>query len=182
MSSQKTNAHAPAHPTAETAAAAQATETASRTVLLLAPLMLGALAYGVLGSVVVPALPLFEHTLSTSETGATWILTSYFLAAAGATAVLGRLGDLFGKRRTLLITLAVLSVGTLISALSNSLAPELIGRASGSSRRSLPPVRVVGRRRRTPAVPTARRCGRPGCTCFHWPSDTWRCSTLTPAT
>ncbi|WP_406636664.1 MFS transporter [Amycolatopsis sp. WGS_07] len=97
--------------------------------LVLAPLMLGALTYGVLGSVVVPALPLLQRDLHTNETGATWLLTAYFLAAAAATAVVGRLGDLFGKRRMLLIVLCVMAVGQLVCAVSDSLAPEIAGRA-----------------------------------------------------
>ncbi|MFG1796749.1 MFS transporter [Nocardia sp. NPDC049149] len=97
--------------------------------LVLAPLMLGALAYGVLGSVVVPALPLLQRDLHTSENGITWLLTAYFLAAAAATAVIGRLGDMFGKRRMLLLVLAVMAAGGLVCAVSNSLAPEIAGRA-----------------------------------------------------
>jgi len=37
--------------------------------MILAPLMLGTLAYGVLGTIIVPALPFFEGVLHTSETG-----------------------------------------------------------------------------------------------------------------
>jgi AraC-like DNA-binding protein len=83
--------------------------------------MLGSFAYGVLGVVMVPALPLFESVLHTNETGATWLLTAFFHSAAGSTAILGRLGDMYGKRRVLLITLAILAAGTLISAVSSSL-------------------------------------------------------------
>ena len=102
-----------------------ATETNVR--LILAPLMLGTLAYGVLGTIIVPALPLFERVLHTSETGVTWLITGYLLGAAAATAVLGRMGDLFGKRRMLMATLAVLAVGTLISAVSDSIGWEIVG-------------------------------------------------------
>jgi len=101
----------------------------ANTLLVLGSLMLGAFAYGVLGVVMVPALPLFQADLSTNETGVTWLLTAFFLSAAGSTAVLGRLGDMYGKRRMLLLTLATLAVGSLISAVSSSLAPEIVGRA-----------------------------------------------------
>ncbi|MFF2554979.1 MFS transporter [Nocardia sp. NPDC058058] len=96
---------------------------------VLVPLMLGTLTYGVLGSVVVPALPLLQRDLHTNENGATWLLTAYFLAAAAATAVIGRLGDMFGKRRMLLIVLAVMAAGGLVCAVSNSLGLEIAGRA-----------------------------------------------------
>ncbi|MYW90926.1 MFS transporter [Amycolatopsis rubida] len=107
--------------------------------LVLAPLMLGALTYGVLGAVVVPALPLLQRDLHTNENGATWLLTAYFLAAAAATAVVGRLGDMVGKRRMLLIVLSVMAAGQLVCATADSLAPEspdvrCRGSRAGSSR------------------------------------------------
>src|SRR5271155_2852925 len=102
------------------------TETNAR--LILAPLMLGTLAYGVLGTIIVPALPFFEGTLHTSETGVTWLITAYLLGAAAATAVLGRLGDMFGKRRMLMITLVVLAIGTIISAVTDSIGWQIVGR------------------------------------------------------
>lgn len=97
--------------------------------LVLVSLMLGAFAYGVLAAVMLPALPFFETELRTDGTGVTWLLTAFFLSAAGSTAILGRLGDMYGKRRMLLVTLAILAVGTLISAASSSVAPEIVGRA-----------------------------------------------------
>ncbi|MCK9924170.1 MFS transporter [Frankia sp. AgPm24] len=123
--------------------------------LILTPLLLGALAYGVLGTVIVPALPLFQRELHTSENGATWLLTAYFLSAAASTAVLGRLGDMFGKRRMLLVTLGILICGTLVSAMSDSLTGQITGRtlqgvagglfplAFGIIRDEFPPERVA---------------------------------------
>ena len=90
--------------------------------------MLGTLAYGVLGTIIVPALPFFEGVLHTSETGVTWLITAYLLGAAAATAVLGRLGDMFGKRRMLMITLVVLAIGTFISAVTDSIGWQIVGR------------------------------------------------------
>jgi len=51
------------------------------------------------------------------------LLTGYLLSAAVATPILGRLGDLFGKRRILLLALGGLAVGSLVSALATSLPP-----------------------------------------------------------
>jgi MFS family permease len=110
-------------------AAPEAAAPEIRTRLILGSLMLGSFAYGVLAAVMVPALPFFESVLHASETGVTWLLTAFFLSAAGSTAIIGRLGDMYGKRRVLLCTLAILAVGTLISAVSGSLAPEIAGRA-----------------------------------------------------
>jgi EmrB/QacA subfamily drug resistance transporter len=90
--------------------------------VILAVLLVAGLAYAVLSSAVIPALPTIQHHLHTSETGATWILTAFLLSASVGTAIIGRLGDMYGKERLLLWTLLVLAVGTLLAAVSDSLA------------------------------------------------------------
>jgi MFS family permease len=91
-------------------------------------LALGGLAYAMLSSLVIPALPTLERELHTTETGVTWLLTGYLLAASVGTAIIGRLGDMYGKEKMLIWTLAILAVGTLGSALSSSLAPMIASR------------------------------------------------------
>src|SRR6202034_191243 len=59
----------------------------------------------------------------------TWVRLSYLLAASVGTSILGRLGDMFGKERVLVWTLAVLAVGTLLAAVAQSLAVVVIARA-----------------------------------------------------
>src|SRR6266849_6037403 len=88
----------------------------------LAVLSMAGLAYAVLSSAVVPALPTIQHSLHTTETGVTWLLTGYLLSASVGTAILGRLGDMYGKERVLLWTLVLLAAGTLLAALAHSLA------------------------------------------------------------
>src|SRR5579859_6575518 len=90
--------------------------------VILAVLLVAGLAYAVLSSAVIPALPTIQQHLHTSETGATWILTAFLLSASVGTAIIGRLGDMYGKERLLLWTLLVLAVGTLLAAVSDSLA------------------------------------------------------------
>ncbi len=93
---------------------------------LLAVLALGGAAYAMLQSLVVPALPTLEHDLHTTPTGVTWIFTAYLLAASVATPIAGRIGDMFGKKRTLVVVLAGLAAGTLVAALATTL-PVMIG-------------------------------------------------------
>ncbi|MEH0630788.1 MFS transporter [Streptomyces stelliscabiei] len=50
------------------------------------------------------------------------------LAAAVATPVVGRLGDMFGKRRMLLLSIVLLVSGSVVCALADSLVPMIIGR------------------------------------------------------
>jgi MFS family permease len=96
--------------------------------LILAVLSLGGLAYAMLSSAVLPALPTFQHALHASVTAVTWLLTAYLLAASVGTAILGRLGDMYGKEKILMWTLLVLAAGTLLSAVSSSLALIVVGR------------------------------------------------------
>jgi EmrB/QacA subfamily drug resistance transporter len=95
----------------------------------LAVLSLGALSYALLQTMVAPALPEIQHELGATPTTATWVLTVYLLSASVATPILGRLGDMFGKERMLVVVLGLFGVGSLIAALSNSLALLIAGRA-----------------------------------------------------
>ena len=94
----------------------------------LAILAVAGLAYSVLSSAVVPALPTIQHDLGASETGITWLLTGYLLSASVGTAILGRLGDIYGKERVLVWTLVVLGGGTLLAAVSHSLGVLIVAR------------------------------------------------------
>jgi MFS family permease len=96
--------------------------------LILAVLSLGGIAYAMLSSSVVPALPTMQRALHTSETDITWLLTAYLLSASVGTAIIGRLGDMYGKERLLLYTLVVLAGGTLLAAVSSSLIVIIIAR------------------------------------------------------
>jgi MFS family permease len=96
--------------------------------LILAVLALGGLAYAMLSSSVVPALPTMQRALHTNETDITWLLTAYLLSASVGTAILGRLGDMYGKERMLLWTLVILAAGTLLAAVSSSLGLIIVGR------------------------------------------------------
>src|SRR6476661_6865201 len=94
----------------------------------LAVLSIAGLAFAMLSSAVVPALPTIQRDLHTSENGVAWVLTAYLLSASVGTAIIGRLGDMYGKEHLLVWTLAVLSAGTLLAALSNTLVVLIIAR------------------------------------------------------
>src|SRR5271165_5388229 len=96
--------------------------------LILAVLSLAGIAYAMLSSSVVPALPTIQRALGVSETEITWLLTAYLLSASVGTAIIGRLGDMHGKERLLLLTLVVLAGGTLLAAVSSSLAVIVLAR------------------------------------------------------
>ncbi|RMI38281.1 MFS transporter [Streptomyces triticirhizae] len=79
-------------------------------------------------TLVVPLLGELATLLNTSASNASWVVTATLLAAAVATPVSGRLGDMYGKRRMLLVSVTPLVVGSVVCALSSSVAPMIVGR------------------------------------------------------
>ena len=102
--------------------------TAARPGLVLAVLAIGGSAFAILQSLVVPALPALQRDLGASPTGVAWIFTTYLLAASVATPIAGRLGDMFGKKRMLVLALVALSAGTLVAALATTLPVLILAR------------------------------------------------------
>jgi EmrB/QacA subfamily drug resistance transporter len=96
--------------------------------VILAVLSLAALVYAVLSSAVIPALPTIQRSLHASETGVTWLLTGFLLSASVGTALIGKLGDTYGKQRLLVWTLVTLIAGTLVAALAGSLGVLIVAR------------------------------------------------------
>ncbi|MBL7497845.1 MFS transporter [Frankia sp. CNm7] len=80
-------------------------------------------------TIVVPLIPSFPSLLRTSASNASWVITATLLTAAVAMPVLGRLGDLYGKRRMMLVSTWSLVAGSALCALSSSLVPIVVGRA-----------------------------------------------------
>lgn len=79
-------------------------------------------------SLVAPALLTIQRDLHTSTAVVAWVFTGYLLSASIATPVLGRLGDMYGKKRLLVITLWLLAAGVLIAALATSIGVLISGR------------------------------------------------------
>jgi MFS family permease len=96
--------------------------------LVLTVLAAATASFSMLQSLVTPVLPTIQHDLSTSASAVTWILTAWLLSAAVATPLLGRVGDMHGKERTLVLSLAAIAVGSLIAAVAPSLTLVLVGR------------------------------------------------------
>lgn len=83
----------------------------------------------VMQTLLVPVIKDLPQLLGTAPSNATWVLTSTLLAGAVATPIMGRLGDLFGKRRMLLASLSVMVVGSLIAGFTSDLLVMIAGRA-----------------------------------------------------
>uniref|UniRef100_A0AAU2A0F6 MFS transporter n=1 Tax=Streptomyces sp. NBC_00093 TaxID=2975649 RepID=A0AAU2A0F6_9ACTN len=96
---------------------------------LVAVLAFAGIVVSLMQTLVIPILPSLPRLLDASASNTAWAVTATLLAAAVATPVAGRLGDMYGKRRMLLVSLALLVTGAVVCALSDSLVPMIVGRA-----------------------------------------------------
>ncbi len=79
-------------------------------------------------TLIIPIVPELPKLLNSAPSDATWAITATLLAGAVANPVVGRLGDMYGKRRMLLLSLVLLIAGSVIGALSDTLVPMIVGR------------------------------------------------------
>jgi EmrB/QacA subfamily drug resistance transporter len=97
--------------------------------LVVAVLCVGSLCGALMQSLVIPIQSELPALLHTGESSASWVLTTTLLAAGVTMPVTGRLADMYGKKRLMVVSAAVLVIGSLVCALSSSLVPLLAGRA-----------------------------------------------------
>ena len=121
-----------------------------------AVLALGVAAFALLQSLVIPVLTTVQHELHTTQSTVTWVLTAYLLSASIMTPILGRVGDMMGKKRVFVGTLAALAVGSLLAAVATSIGVLIAARviqgiaggmvpvAFGIIRDEFPAARVAG--------------------------------------
>jgi MFS family permease len=95
---------------------------------LLAVLALAGTVFAMMQALVIPALPRIQASLGANADGAAWISTAYLLSASILTPVIGRLGEVAGKRRMMLASLATFAAGTLVCAVAGNLGELVAGR------------------------------------------------------
>lgn len=91
-------------------------------------LAVGAASFSLLQSLLAPVLPTLQAELHTSQSAVSWVLIAWLLSAAVATPILGKVGDMIGKARTLVIALAAIGIGSLIAALAPNVEVVIAGR------------------------------------------------------
>ncbi len=93
-----------------------------------AVLVTAVVSYALLQALVIPVLSTLETELHTTQSTVTWVLTAYLLSASIATPIMGRLGDMYGKRRMLVITMGFLVLGCLIAGLAGTIGVMIVAR------------------------------------------------------
>lgn len=91
-------------------------------------------------TMVLPAIPDFIQDFNISYSTSSWILSSYLIAGAVMTPIAGRLSDIYGKKKMLLIVMAVYSTGILAGGFANSVEFMLAARAAQGVGMSMFPI------------------------------------------
>ncbi len=94
----------------------------------LGALALAVVAVGVDGTVLSVALPTLSKALHASESDLQWFSSGYFLVLAAAMLPAGLLGDRYGRKKVLLVSLALFGVGSVGCAYSTSVAEFMAAR------------------------------------------------------
>lgn len=79
-------------------------------------------------TMVLPAIPDFIKDFSISYSTSSWILSSYLIAGAVMTPIVGKLSDTHGKKRVMLAVMSVYAAGILLGGFSNSIGMLLVAR------------------------------------------------------
>ncbi|WP_353987287.1 MFS transporter [Ruicaihuangia caeni] len=97
--------------------------------VVIGTLAIGATFASFLQSLVIPLLADIPTIFSVTQGESSWILTATLVSGAIVTPVAGRLGDLYGKRRVLLLIVTTVLAGSVVAALSPNLSIMIVGRA-----------------------------------------------------
>src|ERR1700744_4699046 len=85
-------------------------------------------AFALVQSLGIPVLATIQAGPRTSPKHVPWVLTSYLLSASIFTPIMGRLGDMWGKERMLVVALIALTLGSVLAALTSSIVVMIVAR------------------------------------------------------
>ena len=92
------------------------------------PYALAALLIGLVGGFSTVLSPAFVQDLGIAYHNTTWTALAQAMSTAACAPILGKVGDVIGRRRTLLLGVLVFTLGNLLSVLANSLIFMLFAR------------------------------------------------------
>src|SRR6266567_2525257 len=98
--------------------------------LALGALMLSVLAVGLDGTILSVALPTLATALRATESDLQWFSSAYLLVLAAAMLPAGLLGDRFGRKKVMLVALALFGAGSIACAYAPSAAAFIVARAA----------------------------------------------------
>ena len=92
------------------------------------PYALAALLIGLVGGFSTVLGPAFVQDIGIAYNNTTWTALAQAMSTAACAPILGKVGDVIGRRKTLLLGIAVFTLGNVLSALANSLVFMLVAR------------------------------------------------------
>ena len=92
------------------------------------PYALAALLIGLVGGFSTVLGPAFVQDIGIAYNNTTWTALAQAMSTAACAPILGKVGDVVGRRRTLLLGIAVFTLGNVLSALANSLTFMMVSR------------------------------------------------------
>ena len=92
------------------------------------PYALAALLIGLVGGFSTVLGPAFVRDIGIAYNNTTWTALAQAMSTAACAPILGKVGDVIGRRKTLLLGIAVFTLGNALSALANSLVFMMIAR------------------------------------------------------
>lgn len=92
------------------------------------PYALAALLIGLVGGFSTVLGPAFVQDIGIAYNNTTWTALAQAMSTAACAPILGKVGDVIGRRKTLLLGIAVFTLGNVLSALANSLLFMLVAR------------------------------------------------------
>lgn len=124
---------------------------ARRPRLVVAALSACGVVVAIMQTIVVPLLPQLPALTNSSPANVSWLVTVTLLTGAVVTPLLGRAGDMYGKRRVLLLAIGSMVAGSLLCAVSRDLTVLLTGRALQGAAVSVIPLGISILRDELPA-------------------------------
>lgn len=103
-------------------------------------------------SMVYAAIPTFIKEFHSDAATVGWAVTAFLLVAAASAAVCGRLGDMYGRERVLVVLLAAAAIGSFVSAIGDSIGSIIVGRAIQGVAGAILPLCIGLAREHLPAV------------------------------
>src|SRR4051812_47272216 len=97
--------------------------------ITLAIVLTSVLIAGLDSTVLNVAIPTILREFDTTLSSLQWVITGYSLTFAALLIIGGRLGDIFGARRTFMVGAALFALGSLIASLSNVVPALVVGEA-----------------------------------------------------
>lgn len=120
--------------------------------LVVAILGLAGMVGSFMHSILIPIQAELPELLGAAREETAWVITITLLTSCICTPISGRLGDMFGKRRIILVLLGLLMAGSLLCTLSFSIGPMILGRALQGMGMGVIPVGIALLRDTVPAA------------------------------